>query len=154
MSTEITRKDRLAANIRKLQLTHGADLDLIPETYVLPEQLQDFKEAFLYHQMRNGGLPLAQQTPNIWIVKPSAMSQGKGIFISNNLNDICQSAASGASLVVSRYIANPMLINGLKFDLRIYVLVTSFDPCIRAYVYHEGLVRFATEPFSLHDLGQ
>jgi len=34
------------------------------------------------------------------------------------------------------------------------VLVTSFDPCLRAYVYHEGLVRFATEPFSLTNLNQ
>lgn len=88
------------------------------------------------------------------------MSQGKGIFISNNLNEIISnvsiipmtSQSAPVSFVVSRYISNPMLINGLKFDLRIYVLVTSFDPSLRAYVYHEGLVRFATEPFSLSNL--
>ena len=56
--------------------------------------------------------------------------------------------------MASRYISNPMLINDLKFDLRIYVLVTSFDPCLRAYVYHEGLVRFAAEAFSLQNLNQ
>ena len=62
--------------------------------------------------------------------------------------------SSNLSFVVNKYISNPMLINNLKFDLRIYVLVTSFDPCLRAYVYHEGLVRFATEPFSLTNLNQ
>ena len=48
--------------------------------------------------------------------------------------------------IVSRYITNPLLINGLKFDLRVYVLITSFDPW-RVYVYDEGLARFASEPY-------
>lgn len=51
-------------------------------------------------------------------------------------------------MIVSDYIQDPLLINGIKFDLRIYVLVTSFNP-LRIYIYEEGLVRFATEPFTL-----
>lgn len=48
---------------------------------------------------------------------------------------------------MSKYIANPFLINGLKFDLRIYVLITSFDPW-RIYIFNEGLVRFASDAYS------
>ena len=49
--------------------------------------------------------------------------------------------------VISRYISNPLLINSHKFDLRIYVVVTSYEP-LRVYVYKEGLARFASESYS------
>jgi len=50
-------------------------------------------------------------------------------------------------MIVSNYIDNPLLINKKKFDLRIYVAITSINP-LRIYVYQEGLVRFATEEYS------
>jgi hypothetical protein len=57
------------------------------------------------------------------------------------------------SLVISKYIDNPLLINGLKFDMRLYVLVTNFDP-LKIYIYNEGLVRFASEPYKTSNIKQ
>lgn len=44
---------------------------------------------------------------------------------------------------------NPYLIDNLKFDLRVYVLITCINP-LRVYLYNDGIVRFATEsiPFN------
>jgi tubulin polyglutamylase TTLL5 len=115
---------------------------------VLPEQLEQFEEQFNYTQdkiRRNGGAMGNVQKvnkQNMWIVKPTASSQGKGIFIIDDPHYVPKHEAC----VISRYIDNPLLLFGHKFDLRIYVVVTCYDP-LRVYVYREGLVRFATEKY-------
>jgi tubulin polyglutamylase TTLL5 len=75
----------------------------------------------------------------IWIVKPVSLSRGRGIFLINHPDQI----PLDESLVVSKYLLNPLLVDGFKFDLRLYVAVTSFDPLV-IYLYEEGLARFAT----------
>jgi len=130
-STELTRKDRLWMNFRDMAETFGSEaFDFVPKTFVLPEQVQEFLEVY----NSQGGL---------WIVKPHASSRGRGIFVLRDVADLPLNEVS----VVSQYVEKPLLIQGLKFDLRVYVLVTSYEP-LRAYVYREGLVRFASKPYS------
>lgn len=73
-----------------------------------------------------------------------AASCGRGI----KLVDSKQRVSKKEGILASKYIANPHCINGLKYDLRVYVLVTSFNP-LKVYIYNDGLVRFATEKYSM-----
>lgn len=77
-----------------------------------------------------------------YIVKPENGCQGKGIYLVDNPAKI----EKNSQVIVQKYISNPMLIDNLKFDLRIYVLITCVNP-LRVYLYKDGLVRFATEQF-------
>jgi hypothetical protein len=109
---------------------HGSSAcDFLPTTYVLPADAEACHNAM----MRERGAA--------WIVKPIASSRGRGISIVQQPHQLPMD-----DVVVSRYVSNPLLIDGFKFDLRIYVAVTSFDP-LRCYVFEEGLARFSTEPY-------
>ena len=63
-------------------------------------------------------------------MKPSCLSRGRGIFLLDQVEHALCTQAS----VVQRYVADPLLLAGHKFDLRLYVLVTSFNP-LEAFVY-------------------
>lgn len=126
-SYEITRKDRLYKNVMRMRQTMGAKhFDFLPVTYVLPSEVNDFYSAF-------------QREKGFWIAKPVASSRGRGISIISHPNQVCLEEQT----VVCKYISNPLLVDGFKFDLRIYVMVTSFDP-LRVYIFQEGLARFST----------
>ena len=106
----------------------------MPLTYNLPSEYPIFLEEF----KRNA------RDRCVWIMKPIGRSQGKGIFLFQKINEISEWAESSTSpepYIVQRYIHNPLLIGNKKFDLRIYVLVTSHNPLV-AYLYRSGFARF------------
>lgn len=56
-------------------------------------------------------------------------------------------AAAKQPTVIQRYVANPLLLDGYKWDLRIYVVVTSFSP-LEVFLYKKGFARVSTQKFS------
>jgi len=92
---------------------------------------------------------------DVWILKPAAAYCGRGIFL-HRPSDISSDGPLTDTIrehrgVACRYIDPPFLIDGLKSDIRIYVLVTSFHP-LTCYLYDDGLARFATELYGTSDL--
>lgn len=139
-STNITKKDGLARNLRRMRTSYGGSIfEFFPQTFILPNEYKKFVAEF---SKQDGG-----QRSNYWICKPTEQSCGRGIFIFQDLHDLTYDCA----VVVQKYIMKPFLISGYKFDLRLYAIVTSFHP-FRLYIYHEGLVRFSTERYDLSSL--
>ena len=58
----------------------------------------------------------------------------------------------GIDIIASRYLHKPMLVNGFKFDLRVYVLVLACDP-LRVFIHQDGIVRFCTEKYRAPQVG-
>ena len=66
------------------------------------------------------------------------------IDVDEMLKDVNQS-------IVQDHIANPLIINGHKFEMGLYVLMPSIDP-LMSYIYKDGLARFATESHNTNSL--
>uniref|UniRef100_A0A8C4Q947 Tubulin tyrosine ligase-like family, member 1 n=1 Tax=Eptatretus burgeri TaxID=7764 RepID=A0A8C4Q947_EPTBU len=104
------------------------DLNFVPVTFLLPGDYSLFVEEF-------------RKSPHsTWIAKPCGRAQGHGIFLVTRLSHVRKWAREGKMpggnkepYVISVYIDRPLLIGGKKFDLRLYVLVTSYRP-LKAYM--------------------
>lgn len=84
-----------------------------------------------------------------FIVKPDGGSQGDGIYLIRDPSDLKLMTASQAKqAVVQEYIQKPLLIDKLKFDIRLYVLIKSMEP-LEIYIAKEGLTRFCTEAYQV-----
>ena len=91
----------------------------------------------LLPQDRTAFLKLLSDEPmtSLWIAKPSSANRGNGIRLVNKNSDLEELVLTTDSVCMQRYLGDPYLLpSRLKFDLRVYVLITSWDP-IRIYMY-------------------
>ena len=113
------------------------EYNFYPRTWFLPYQYNEF-----YAEARRLADKKSRPKPT-YIVKPSDGSQGEGIYL---LRDPQNYNYNGRSHVVQEYLTNVFLIDGYKFDLRIYVVLTKLEPA-EFYICNEGLARFSTLPY-------
>uniref|UniRef100_A0A8C5U291 Tubulin tyrosine ligase like 4 n=1 Tax=Malurus cyaneus samueli TaxID=2593467 RepID=A0A8C5U291_9PASS len=132
-SFQIGRKDRLWRNLLKMQARCGKkEFNFFPQSFILPQDIKLLRKAWEEGASRQK-----------WIVKPPASARGVGIQVIHKWSQL----PKRRPLLVQRYLHRPYLIGGKKFDLRIYVYVTCYDP-LRVYLFKDGLVRFASCKYS------
>ncbi|XP_006814311.1 putative tubulin polyglutamylase TTLL9 [Saccoglossus kowalevskii] len=162
---ELTRKNLMVKNLKRFRKQleresgklEASKCDFFPTSFELPSEYHIFVEEF----KRNPG--------TIWIMKPVAKSQGKGIFLFRKLKDITdwkkvvkndtytrrddkqEEKEAPETYIVQRYLDRPYLIGGKKFDIRVYVMVTSYIP-LKAWIYRSGFARFSNSRFSLDSI--
>ena len=132
--SNIARKQRMGQNLNRMQRSYPKEYGFFPRTWILPAEMGDFRQQF-----DSQGVALNNK---IFIIKPDAGCQGKGIFLTKTLDNV----PTNEAIVAQTYIKKPLLIDGFKFDLRVYCLVTSVKP-MRMYLFHDGLVRLCTEEY-------
>jgi tetratricopeptide (TPR) repeat protein len=126
-------KARLAEAFGAFHARRPDDPVFWPETFRLPQEhvaLADWYAA-------NPGAILA--------IKPNDLFGGRGITVTRALPP---EDASGC--VAQRYVDPPALIEGHKFHIRLYILITSAAPT-RAWLWGEGIVRLAPELYATDD---
>jgi len=89
---------------------------------------------------------------NMWILKPPSSSRGRGIAISQDLNEILNMSSS-SRLVCQKYIERPLTIHNTKFDIRQWFLVTSWNPLV-VWWYNDCYIRFSSQIFDLANFSE
>lgn len=147
MNNALARKTRLARNMARIQRIFPAAYRFVPPTWVIPDDFPDLEKRFGDNS----------ESKVFYIVKPDHLCQGRGIFLTTELERLRQasedSRKKNEATVVQRYLSRPMLIEGLKFDLRLYFLIAAKKASgesgldLRCFLFRDGLVRLCTTPY-------
>eukprot|EP00347_Sterkiella_histriomuscorum_P024455 403331059 len=112
---------------------------------------QFYSQKFVPGQNQNGG----NQQQQIFSVNqdqsqfPSQVQNQQQNQGQNNQNEPPQYIEKQNTYVIQKYMKNPALIKGHKFDFRIYVLITSVIEPLSIFVFRDGLVRLASEKYDV-----
>jgi Tubulin-tyrosine ligase family len=106
-----------------------------PKTFLIPDDFNDYVNTHSLNPSRT------------YISKSSRGKQGTGIKLLNTCLDLgVEKLGIRDDMVIQRYLDDPLIIDGKKHDLRLYLIILSVEPLI-AYVNEEGLARFCTKNY-------
>ena len=131
---EYVSKSLLYINYKPFHDKFPDDYNYMLETYSYPKEKQEIIEKFSKYSLKNDN--------DVWMIKPTMGSLGLKISILTNYSDI-----KLKNYLITKYLYNPHLIKGYKYDLRFHGLVSTIKP-LKLYLYNEGLVRLASEKYN------
>ena len=131
-------KSLLYFNYEKMKEIFPFEYNYMLETYSYPENKEIIIKKFSNYSYINSS------KDNFWLLKPKFSLAGKGIIILKNISNINE------NYLITKYLNNPHLIKGVKYDLRYHGLITSIKP-LKLYLYNEGLTRLATEKYNYYN---
>lgn len=138
---ELGNKKYLNINLKEYFDTFGEGFaDFFPISFEVDKEMEKWKQAHDALLKRQSSV---EEAP-MWVLKDPAGDRGEGVKVIAGPEDLKKDHHHG--LIVQQYIGNPYLLNGYKFTVRAYGLITSFDP-LRVYVFRNGFVHMATDKY-------
>ena len=65
---------------------------------------------------------------------------------------VSQKSGSSRTLIIQKYMEDPFLYNKRKFDIRMFVLITCVNGCVKGYWYQDGYARTTSKEYTLKNL--
>lgn len=159
---EITTKPGLIRSLRNFYQNNDAAImasyqvhDTIPTSFIITAQVEDLEYRQFhtrFNDIQNGyclkeKLPIKHCEKNMWLIKPAALNQGKGIHICWNLKEIksiLKSKPLHSVWLIQKYVEKPLLFKGRKFDIRIWAIGTSKH---ELFYYKHGYLRTSSSEY-------
>ncbi|ESO08908.1 hypothetical protein HELRODRAFT_74190 [Helobdella robusta] len=143
----LTNKLGLLVNLNKYQIDSQARpnpecpkiklVDFLPETY----RIDDNKDRLFFVNRFKAG--------ELWISKPIGLNQGRGIYLVRDAEmyrePFAEAERDKSGRLIQKYITNPLLIEGRKFDIRVYMLVACMKPHL--VLFRKGYIRLCLNKY-------